>query len=174
MKIRILPSISVLKWIVFGCILFLLFLLQGIPGFLVFFGAAPNLLIPYIICVSLFEQEKEASIIGLAAGVLMDLSSQRPLGFSAIFFIIFCVATSLLVAYLMKPNLGNAFLLCAGSLFLYYAAEFFFYDVIWGYTHLFERLLWHYMLPFVYTLVLLPIFFYLVRFLNRKFRRELL
>lgn len=173
MKMRTRSASVALKWATFGGILFFLFLLQGIPGCLVIYGAAPNLLLAYSVCFALFHSEKEASIMGLSAGALMDLYSRRPFGFSAILFIAFCVAARLFISYLMKRNLGNAVLLCAGSAFLYSLFTFCFFDLMWGYSHLGARLLYDYLPSFVYTVLWTVPFYFLIRFLTAKFQRSL-
>lgn len=162
-----------IKWVTYLALLLVLFVLQTTPGLFQIMGVRPILLIPFVICLSMFESEKTAAIIGALAGCLWDSNTMRLFGFSAIILLICCVSCSLLIMYLIKANLVNAMLLCTATVAIYLSIDFLFYYVIWGYDGLTSILL-RYLLPMAgYTLVIAPLIFFLVKKVHHLLYRKI-
>lgn len=154
---------NILKWTLYIVTLLVLFVLQTTPGFLQFFGTRPIWMLPFAVCLSMFETEKTAAIIGALAGGLWDIASGKLLGFSLIILMLCCVFCSLLVMYLAKLNIVNALFLCAATILIYMTFNFVFYYAIWGFGNL-ETVLLHKLLPVSgYTLLITPLIYFLTR-----------
>lgn len=154
---------NILKWTVYIVTLLVLFILQTTPGLFQIFGTRPILVLPFAVCLSMFETEKTAAVLGALAGGLWDISSGKLLGFSLILIMLCCVFCSLLVMYLAKLNIVNALFLCAATIVIYMLFNFVFYYAMWGFDNL-SAVVLHKLLPVsVYTLAVTPIIYFLTR-----------
>lgn len=166
-------AIQLARWGSYFGVLLALFIIQVTPGWFAIMGIKPMLLVPFVVCLSMFETEKTSAVFALIAGGFWDASSQKMFGFSSLILLICCVACTLLVMYLIKPNLVNSILLCFGALFVYYFVDFIFYFFIWGYSGVWWYLLYHILPTIVYTVAVSPLLFFLMRALCGKFREML-
>ena len=73
---------NILKWIVYIVTLLVLFIMQTTPGLFQIFGTRPILGLPFAVCLSMFETEKTAAVLGALAGGLWDISSGKLLAIS--------------------------------------------------------------------------------------------
>ena len=123
-------SAEAFRFIFFGLLLFLLFLLQSVPGLLPrLFGVLPIPVIPAVVCVAFFERDSGGEMFGLAAGVLMDVNSMQITGFNALFLMIAGCTCSLLVMRLIRNNLLSAAALSAAATVVYYILYFLLFEL---------------------------------------------
>ncbi|MBQ5841342.1 MAG: rod shape-determining protein MreD, partial [Clostridia bacterium] len=92
--------------------------------------ARPVPVVLFVVCVSLFEGARTGSMIGLLAGLLLDLYAFRLFGFSALILMGIGLAVGLLVEWLLRANFYSAMLLCAGAALWQALMEWFFCYVI--------------------------------------------
>lgn len=113
------------KNIVFRRVFFVIFILiialiQNTPHFSVtVWGIEVFLLIPLVVCVSMFEKIIPAAIFGLLAGSLWDINVSIGDGFYALFLSFVAASCSMMINYYMRNNLSTAALLCGIALLLY-------------------------------------------------------
>jgi len=163
-----------LFWRIFAQSLFLVivFCCHSTPGLsLRVFGVLPLLLIPFVVCVGMFEHETSGAFFGLAAGILWDVVSPRLPGFNAILLMVIGCACGLCVSYLMKNSLISSVYLCFASLLAYQLLDWlcnycFFGRPGAGYAF------WHFYVPqMLYSLVYILPYYFIMRFLVKTVRR---
>lgn len=161
------------KWVVYALLLLLFYVLQTTPLFLQILGIKPVLIVPFIVCLALFESEAAAAIFGIFGGLLWDLSSGRVFGFHAIILMCCCVCIALLVMYLMRNNLWNAIFFIFCVMLLEGALEYLFFYVIWSYENS-QIVFLVYTLPTIlYTTVTGVPIYYLMKKTATRFNKNL-
>ena len=160
-------KIAAVKYIVYSLIMLFLYVLQTDPNFFYIDYIKPVLVLPFAVCIAMFESQLVGGLFGLFAGVLCDVSSTVLFGFQSILYLCICTAVGLLVVYLMQPSMINSLLAVGLGFGARLLLEYFFYYVMWGYdnSHL---ILLDKMLPLlIYTLVVTPFLFLAVRKMHR-------
>ena len=152
-------------------ILLLLSVLQNTDGFFPqIFGVRALLLIPAVVCMSMYERDIYGMLLGLFAGALWDTVSPLGDGYHAFLFLLVGAACGVLINTVMRNNLVTAFLLNTAAHLMYaalYAVLFVSEQGIDGAGWLFLR----YFLPSALVSVLFtPIVYLLVRFVMRRTR----
>lgn len=125
-------------------------------------GARPLLIIPLCVCVAMHEREIPASIFGAAGGILMDTASGTE-GFNALILTVLCAVCSILISHLMQNNIVTALVLCSGTVAVY---ELFYIIVNYGFGgagNVLTQVFTFYLPVFVYTLLFVPVFYYIIR-----------
>ena len=123
---------QIVKYILYVLILFLLYILQTTPYFLVVFQGKPVWIAAAVVAISMLEHEVTAAIFGVFAGMLWDLSSSMLFGFHALVLLIGAVAISLLVMHLMRVKLLNALMFTAVIMLAERLLYYFFCYLIWN------------------------------------------
>lgn len=160
-----------LRRLIFGAVILITALLQNTEGFFPsFFGAEAFLLIPTCVCIAMFEREISGLFFGLFAGALWDMCALNSWGYNAIVLTIIAFACGALIKYIMRNNLVTAFLLCGCSVFLYSLLVWLTVFIFNGYSSAVRVLFTFYLPSTLYTLIFLPIYYFLVRFISKKFR----
>lgn len=156
-----------IKWIAYSIELFLIFTLEQTPGLIPeLFGVTPSLIMCVCISIAVFEGEMPAMMFGLAGGLLMDFGSRTIFGFNAFFLTVLCYLCGLLVVNLMRNNIVTTMVLGAGVLLIMGIVRWFFFYVLWGYPSLWFHF-YAVMLPCaLYSVIILPLFFYLNRVIS--------
>lgn len=154
---------NVLKWVLYLLLLLVFYTLQTTPGLFQIMGVKPVLIVPFALCVSMFEGELGGAVIGILTGLLWDVSSGRLLGYNGLMMMAFCIVVALLVMYLMRANWLNTVLLCGAVMLVQGLLDFVFYYVMWGYSGV-SAILVQVILPTaLYTVLISPLMFLLVR-----------
>lgn len=162
-----------LKWVVYALLLLLFYVLQTTPLLFQIRGIKPVLIVPYVICIALFENEAAAAAFGVAAGLLWDISGNTIFGYKAILLMCCCIAVSLLVMYLMRNNLLNALFFIFAIMLLEELLTFFLYYVLWGYENSYIILL-KYTLPTIcYTIIMMIPIYFVTKSVAKKFNETL-
>lgn len=151
------------QWVILGLLALLCYFLMTSGSFV-----KPLLLIPLALCVSAQVSEIQATAVGVAAGLLMDIACGKLLGYNAVWMVMCCVAVSLLHSYYLREKLLNILALTAVCTAVQGYLDFMFYYAIWGHENV-SLVYMHVMLPSgIMTIIgTIPIWF-LVRFLLRK------
>lgn len=125
-------------------------------------------LLPLTVAVSMFERETYGLNFGLLAGILCDLNIGRADGTHALFFALTGFVCGLLMTYLMMNNLLTASILSAVWEILY---ALFGYALHCGFSGGNLRELFGFYLPSaLLNLLTVPLIYYFVRAVNKKFR----
>ena len=130
------------KYIIYCLIILGCDLLQNVQGlFPEVWGARCFLLLPVTIILAMGEDEKNGALLGLFAGLLWDLTSGVHMGFNCIFIMIMCFFSCALVTYIARDIFITNFVSITVATALY---------------------------GFIYTLVLTPLIYLILRPIKRK------
>ena len=134
------------------------------------FSVRPLAVIPLVICIAMFEREIAAALFGAFAGVLLDVSSAKD-GFNTLLLIILCAVCSVLISHLMRNNLSTGMVLCAASLLVYQIIYTLVFVGAGGVVGIRAAALF-YIPSFAASLPAIPIFYYLVKAVFKRFPSE--
>lgn len=163
----------IIKYIVYFLLLILLYALQTTPRFLEIMGAKPVFVVPFAVCIALFENEMVSAIYGMLAGMLWDMSSNTLFGFNALILLCCCVTVSLFVMYLMRTKLLNALFFVGVIMVVQGLLHYVFYYLIWQYENSYIVLVRHILPSALFTVIMtIPVYF-LVRTIATKFNAVL-
>lgn len=162
-------TVSVIKWIVYLVLLYLFFVAQTTFSFLAIFDVRPVLVVAFIVALSMQEREGYAMAFGLIAGFMWDFSSGKASGFNAASLMVCCIVISLATMYMVGNNFLNSIMFCGLTMIFQGLLDFTFFYLIWGYTDSHLILLRHILPTALYTTVVTPLFFFLMRRLHNKF-----
>ncbi|MCL2023971.1 MAG: hypothetical protein FWG82_06350 [Oscillospiraceae bacterium] len=128
-----------------------------------FFGGAALLLIPAVVCLAMFESEFSAIFYGLLAGLLWDTAMLHN-NWHAIFLCVLGLAVSALIRRKMRNILAAALVLTSFALIGYLIVH-------WLFSARNLTALTNFVFPsFVYTLLFTPVFYWLFREIENKWR----
>ena len=83
-----------MKYFLHYLILIILFIFQTtLSKYISFFGVFPNLILVYVICVSLIFSDVKSVVLSTVAGLALDLCRGMVIGFNALFYLYFSIAT---------------------------------------------------------------------------------
>lgn len=162
---------TVVRRIILAVLTVLTFTFQNTDGlFPSPFGIKAIILIPAVICISMFEREFAGIFYGLAAGAMLDAFSAQSLIFNSLFFTCIGFISGALITYLMRNNLLCALIFTAVSSFIYTALIFIMYhafDDIASPVYIYFR---YFFTSALYTLLLTPIYYFLIRSVSKKLK----
>lgn len=125
------------------------------------------LLCPLVLAISVFEQEVPSCAMGALAGLLIDVSADKLMGFTAFFLCLGCGLVSALFRQFLRKNVVNYFVLTVLLTGIYLYIDYYFFYRIWGYTG-FENVFKEILLPsWLKTVIASPIIFLLVYVFDR-------
>ena len=160
-----------LKWTLYVAVLLLAFTLQQTKGALpVIAGARPVLLIPFAICVAMYEGDTYGGAFGLITGLLWDFSANRVLGFNAVLLMLAGVACGIIITYLMQNNIFSSLILCGGAVFLLELFDWFFYYLLWGYDKPLLVFFQAYIPTMMYSMLFVPVFHYFFKWAKQQLK----
>ena len=94
---------QVKKYVIYCLFILIAELLQNVSGIMPeIFGARCFLIIPTVMILTSGEGELSASLLGLFAGALWDISSATHMGFNCIFFALTCFIASALINNIIR------------------------------------------------------------------------
>ena len=156
---------------VFVLAIFLVSMFQNTPHLsLPIFGARAFLLIPLVICISMFEKDISATLMGVLAGALWDATLAYNDGFHAIFLMIISTVAGLLINYLMRNNLYTAMLISSVSIVLYAILHWLVFVVFRGVEGGLMLFVTFYMPSILYTFIFVPIIYFIMRAFVKKLK----
>lgn len=137
------------------------------------FGARAFLLIPVVVCISMFEKDVSSTIFGAFAGVLWDVSSCSSTGFNTIMMMIIATSCGFLIHYLMRNNMVTATLLTSVALIFYSLVYWLMFSVSDNASDNAFKLLTFFLPSCVYSLALMPPTYVIIRSFLKKLRGKL-
>ena len=127
------------------------------------FGTHALLLVPAVVCISMFERDVTATVMGILAGVFWDIYSSWGDGIHAILMMLMSTVVCLLLNYVMRNNLVTALILSAGATFLYLTLMWLIFCLARGVDGTGLAYLTYYLPSALYTYAFTPVYYILVR-----------
>lgn len=163
--------IKLFKWTVYTVYLIFAYIIMVSPNLFAIAGIKPLLIIPLVVCISVFEDELSGGIFAIFAGLVWGANDMVLFtGYYSFILYLCCVVCGLLIKYFLKAKLINVIFLCLISTAVYMSTSFFFKYGIWGYDGLSELFIKRYIPSFFYTLAATPIYFILIRCTHERIR----
>lgn len=162
----------IIRRICLALILLLLSVLQNTNGFFPqIFGVRALLLIPCVVCIAMYERDIWGMLFGLFAGALWDIFASGA-SFNALFLLAVGFGCGTLINTIMRNNIVTATLLTFISSLFYNVIYWLFHFVITKTDSAAFMLLRYYLPGVLYTVVLTPIIFLIIRMIEKKFTEE--
>lgn len=162
----------IIRRICLALILLLISVIQNTDGFFPqIFGVRALLLIPAVVCISMFERDLCGMALGLFAGALWDITASGA-SFNALFLTAVGFLCGTLINTIMRNNVVTALILSTLSAIIYNIAYWLFHYVFAGLDSAAYMLLRYYLPGIAYTVVFVPLIFIIVRSVEKKFIEE--
>ncbi len=162
----------ILRRICLALILLPVSVIQNTDGFFPqIFGGRALLLIPFVVCISMFERDIIGMFLGLFAGALWDIFASGA-SFNALFLTAVGFICGTLINTIMRNNVVTAFILSTAATLLYNICYWLFHYVFGGLDSAAYMLLRYYLPSIAYTVVLVPLVFIIIRSVEKKFIEE--
>lgn len=146
--------------------------IQNTDGFFPqIFGVRALLLIPFVVCISMFERDIVGMFLGLFAGALWDIFASGA-SFNALFLTAVGFICGTLINTIMRNNVVTAFILSTAATVIYNICYWLFHYVFGGLDSAAYMLLRYYLPSIAYTVILVPLVFIIIRFVEKKFIEE--
>lgn len=163
-------KIKTKRYLVYALIIFLAHILQNIvPFFPESASVRPILLIPVAICIAMFEGELVGAVAGIFAGVLWDTVTVTADGYNALYLMIACAVCGVLLRIFMRNNIITYFIMNSSIMFIYLVSYVLFFITARGIDGGGQVFLRYYLPMGVYSFILTPLWYYLIRTVYRKF-----
>ncbi len=157
---------SVIRWCIYGLLLAVSYIYMTTAPLTL---RTPLFVIPIVMCIAMYEEPFDSAIIGCVAGLLLDTAQGTLIGFSAIAMLWCCLGTSLLFHFFMRRHIVNIVMLNAAAIVIQGILHYFFFYAIWEYDKGGQIFLDRFLPVMIYTAIAVFPFFFLVRFLVKKF-----
>ena len=161
---------KVKRYVVYAVILLLAHILQNsLPIFPEILAVRPVLLISAAVCISMFEGELVGAIAGLVAGALWDTVTATADGYNAFYLMVACAVCGVMLRIFMRNNIITYIMMNTGVTMVYFLSYVLFFITARGIDGGTEMLLRYYLPMGVYSLLLTPLWYVIIRAANRKF-----
>ena len=171
MNSRKLAIEKTIKYVLLCLMVFVLYILQGTPGFLSVFGIRPVFLIPFYIILAMLEEENYAIIVYVMAGLLFELSAGRIVGLYTIPLIIACMICMIMVKFIFQPNYRNSMAMCFISTFIILSLDFFFNYILPGHRGIFIIFIKTVLLTSIYSTLFSVLYFKIIVAVQNRFKK---
>lgn len=156
-----------LRYTAYAIEILLFYIICGIPGFLPSIsGVKPMLLLPIAITISVFENEITAMSFGLVCGALCDVGSSDRIGFYTVALTILCFFFGYCTRNFFVTNFANAMAIGCITIILLLCLYFLFFRAGAQIPDAGAHFVRHYLVRILYTLIFLPVFFWLNKLLH--------
>ena len=159
-----------IRYIIYTALIILVAILQNslniIPEI---FGARAFVLLPLCVSIAMFEREIASAVFGAVAGILWDLSSGQD-GFNAFVLLVIGAVCSLLISHFMRRNVLTALVLGSGSVVAYNIIYVLINLVAQGAGNSFKLLFTFYLLSGIYTILFIPVCYFLVSYIHENYK----
>ncbi len=160
-----------IRRLVFVVLILVAALLQNTPNlFPEFFGAPAFLLVPVVVCISMFERDLAATLMGIFAGALWDVTLARGDGYNALILMVISTLVGFLINYLMRNNLSTALLLGGVAILIYEVLHWLIFVIFSGVEGGAKLLIVFYLPSAVYTFLFVPILYFGMRTFIQKLK----
>ena len=131
-------------------------------------GVRAFLLIPLVVCISMFEREMAGAVLGLFAGALWDVFSGLGDGYNTLFLMLVGAVCGLLINVLMRNHMLTALILSGASCLIYALLYILFFVVARGLDSPGYLLARYYLPSCLYSVVFTPLYYLIVRAVMKK------
>ena len=146
--------------------------LQNTDGFFPqVFGIRALLLIPAVVCISMYERDMWGLIFGVFAGALWDVFASGA-SFNALFLLTIGFLCGTLINTIMRNNVVTASILGFTATLIYTLIYWAFNFPLAGLDRPAFMLLRYYVPEIIYTTLFIPLIFIIVRNVEKKFTEE--
>lgn len=161
------------KYIVFCAFLLLAHLLQNTAGILPEpLGARCFIIIPALMIMIIGEEELNAALLGMFAGLLWDLTSSVHLGFNAVFFTVMCFLTAALINRLIRDTFITNMIICSCAAVLYCLFYWLFFIIIKGVPSAENTIFTFYLPCAVYTILISPAVYLIIKPIKKRITNQ--
>jgi len=161
---------KVKRYAVYGAILLLAHILQNsLTVFPEILSVRPVLLISAAVCIAMFEGELVGAVAGLVAGALWDTVTTTADGYNAFYLMLACAVCGVLLRIFMRNNIITYIMMNTAITTLYFLSYVLFFITARGIDGGADMLLRYYLPMGVYSLLLTPVWYVIIRAVNRKF-----
>lgn len=155
---------------VYAVILLLAHILQNsLPIFPEILAVRPVLLISVAVCIAMFEGELVGAVAGLLAGALWDTVTTTADGYNALYLMAACAVCGVLLRIFMRNNIITYIMMNTAFTMLYFISYVLFFITARGIDGGMEMLLRYYLPMGLYSLLLTPVWYVIIRAVSRKF-----
>lgn len=156
---------SVVKWMIYILCMLIFYAVMRSGAFNLW---QPFLIIPLCVTVSLNERELPSCIFAMFSGYFIDIACGFIFGFSAVWLMIVCVASSLLSKNLIRDNIINFMLLNVSACVLEFFMDYLFNVLIWDVSNN-DIILKRITIPSLISTVLIsPLIYMLIKLVYNK------
>ena len=135
------------------------------------FGVRALLLIPAVVCMSMYERDIVGMLLGLFAGVLWDVFTVGA-SFNALFLLTIGFICGTLINTIMRNNVVTATILGTAASLIYNIFYWAFNFPMAGLDRPLFMLLRYYIPGIIYTALFIPLTFIIVRNVEKRFSEE--
>lgn len=128
------------------------------------------ILIPLTVCMGMFEKELGGTLLGIFAGMLWDTFSSGADGLRSVILALTGCICGFLIHYYMRNNLLTAFVFSASASLLYSLTAWLFGTVAVSANGSVAVLLVRYIPGFLFSVAVLPLFYFIIRTAEKSFR----
>ena len=162
-----------LKWFCYFMLLFICYVLQSTPRFLVILGdVKPVLLIALCVAVAMTELEFSGAIFAVFAGIMWEVSAGVLVGGFSLPLMIMCFLVGVFVKVYFRNNYFNLMVATLVITLILLSFYFLFSYVIYGYKAFAEYYFGFLVPTCIYTAAVSPVLLFLVKKVNTKFTTE--
>lgn len=158
------------RYIIYGIIFLLLYIIQTMPQSGLNKGySTPELLLPLLTVLALFEGEKFGAIFGIIIGLLYDAQGGGLTGFYTILFMFYGYFTGILLIFLLRRNILTSMSISAICVLTTNYLFYFFFYYMYGELS-FSYVTLNIILPKTAMSLVFTFFIYLlIRYIYNKF-----
>lgn len=157
---------------IFLLLIILTAILQNTNGlFPQIYNASAMLMIPLLICISMFEREVTSMVLGLVSGLIWDFYSTRMDGFYSVLLVLTCFFCSYLIRRYMRNNIVTAFVYTGICSIVCVVAYWIFFALAGGAQGAGMLIFSKYLPSALYTLVFTPVYYYFIKMISLKYRK---
>ncbi len=158
------------RYLMYALIIFLAHILQNtVPIFPEIASVRPILLIPVAVCIAMFEGEIVGAAAGLLAGMLWDTVTVTADGYVALYLMLACAVCGVLLRVFLRNNIVTYLIMNSGIIFVYIVTYVLFFVSARGIDDAGQVFFRYYIPMGLYSFILTPLWYYLIRTIYRKF-----
>lgn len=163
-------KIKTKRYLMYALIIFLAHILQNtVPIFPQIAHVRPLLLIPVAVCIAMFEGEIVGAAAGVLAGMLWDTVTVTADGYVALYLMVACAICGVLLRIFLRNNIVTYFIMSSGIMLVYLISYVLFFVSARGIDGAVQVFVRYYIPMGLYSFILTPLWYYLVRTIYRKF-----
>ena len=160
-----------IKYVLLILCVFVLYILQGTPGFLQIWGVKPVFIIPFCINLARLDEDEYSLIVYVIAGLLMELSAGRIVGMYTIPIIIACIICTILVRFVFQANYRNTITLSFVCTFVILMLDFFFSYILAGHKNVFMVFFKTVFLSSCYSVLFSVLYYRIIFAIQSRFKK---